>query len=211
MVNKYEDDMARIKGNKMIGKVGNVVHTEWNGIEVVRALAARSKNSWTEKQKLHRQRFKAINEYCGKNQYLIHTIWNMAAENGHGYNLFLKANTQAFAQDGELAFTDKLHFSAGKIPLPQHFTAQRSVSDPSKVQVIWSEEAYFANLHSHDELMMVCAYPDHFTQPIATGVLRKKGEALIDLPSDYESITAIWLFFRAYKKDGYSGDQYFGI
>jgi hypothetical protein len=64
---------------------------------------------------------------------------------------------------------------------------------------------------SHDELMMVAGFPDHFTAPIATGVLRKKGEALIDLPEDNSTIGGIWLFFRAYKKDGYSGDQYFGI
>jgi hypothetical protein len=41
--------------------------------------------------------------------------------------------------------------------------------------------------------------------------LRKKGGALIDLPEDDENIGGIWLFFRAYKKDGYSGDQYFGM
>jgi hypothetical protein len=212
MVNKYENVMARIKGgNSLTGKVGNLVYTKWKGIEVVRMNAVRSKSSWTDKQKLHRQRFRAINEYCGKNQYLIHTIWNMAAENGHGYNLFLKANTPAFAQDGELAFTDKLHFSAGKIPLPQVFTAKRSESDPSKVQVNWTDEAYFAYLHSHDELMMVCAYPDRFTTPIATGALRKRSEALVNLPADAESITGIWLFFRANKEEGYSGDQYFGL
>jgi hypothetical protein len=126
-------------------------------------------------------------------------------------SLILKANSPAFSQEGELAFADKLHFSAGKIPLPPLFTAKRSVSDPSKVEINWTDEDYFANLHSYDELMMVAGYPDHFTTPIATGVLRKKGEALIDLPEDYENITGIWLFFRANKKDGYSGDQYFGI
>jgi uncharacterized protein (UPF0332 family) len=47
--------------------------------------------------------------------------------------------------------------------------------------------------------------------PIATGVLRKKGEALIDLPEENENIGEIWLFFKAYKKDEYSGDQYFGV
>ncbi len=211
MHNKYKDGMARIKGGKTIGKIGNVVHTQWKGIEVARINAVRSKSSWTEKQKLHRQRFRAINEYCGKNQYLIHTIWNMAAENGHGYNLFLKANTPAFAQDGELAFKDKLHFSAGKIPLPYQFTARRSESDPSKVQVNWTDEAYFANLHTRDELMMVCAYPDRFTSPIATGVLRRAGEALISLPDQPESINAVWLFFRALKGEAYSWDQWFGI
>ena len=59
--------------------------------------------------------------------------------------------------------------------------------------------------------MMVAGFTDHFTAPIATGVIRKKGEALIDLPAESENISGIWLFFRSYKKDGYSGDQYFGI
>ena len=64
---------------------------------------------------------------------------------------------------------------------------------------------------SHDELMMVAGFPDHFTTPIVTGVIRKTGEALIDLPEDYENIAGIWLFFSASKKDEYSGDQYVRI
>lgn len=206
--------MARRKaglGQGYSGKVGGIVQVQSNGLEILRTVQVRGKNSWSEKQLLHRKRFKAINEYCGKNQYLIWTIWNQAAEYGHGYNLFLKTNTPAFSQEGELAFADKLHFSAGNIPLPQQFTAKRSVGDPSKVEVNWTDEAYFANLHTRDELMMVCAYPDHFTNSIETGVLRKKGEALIDLPENPENITGIWLFFRGYKKEGYSWDQYFVI
>ena len=62
---------------------------------------------------------------------------------------------------------------------------------------------------------MVAGFADHFIPqhagPIATGVLRKAGKALIDLPAESENIGGIWLFFRAYKKDGYLGDQYFGI
>jgi hypothetical protein len=203
--------MARIKGNKLIGKVANVVYTEWNGIEVVKSLASRSKNSWTDKQELHRQRFAAINEYCGKNAFVIKTIWNLAAENRHGYNLFLSANTPAFALDGELAMVEKLHFSAGNIPLPQLFTAKRSESDPSKVEATWTEDENLPGYYSHDELMMVCGYPDRFTMPIATGVLRKSGSALIDLPEGSETITGIWLFFRGNKGEAYSGDQWFGL
>jgi hypothetical protein len=59
--------------------------------------------------------------------------------------------------------------------------------------------------------MMVAGFPDHFTAPIATGAISKTGGALIDLPEYYENIGEIRLFFRAYKKDGYSGDRYFGI
>jgi len=59
--------------------------------------------------------------------------------------------------------------------------------------------------------MMVAGFSDHFTAPIETAVIRKTGEGLIDLPAGSENIGGIWLFFRAYKRNGYSGDQYFGI
>jgi len=161
---------------------------------------------------MHRERFKAINEYCKKYKYsLIPQIWNLTAEYGHGYNAFLSANSPAFALDGQLTDVDKLHFSAGELPLPQQLKAKRSESDASKVEVSWMNDENLSPVFSHDELMMVAGFPDHFTAPIATGVLRKKGEALIDLPEDFENIGGIWLFFRANKKDGYSGDQYFGI
>lgn len=135
----------------------------------------------------------------------------LAAENGHGRNLFLKANSPAFALDGELTAVEKLHFSAGKLPFPQQMTAIRQAGDPSKVEVTWTNDENLSPEYSHDELMLVAGTTDHFTAPIATGVYRKKGEAVIDLPADYFTITGIWLFFRAYKKDGYSWDQYFGI
>jgi len=51
---------------------------------------------------------------------------------------------------------------------------------------------------------MVAGFADHFTEPIETGVIRKIGEALIDMLEENENISGIWLFFRSYKKDGYS-------
>ena len=59
--------------------------------------------------------------------------------------------------------------------------------------------------------MMVVGYPDHSTAPIATGVQRSAGQALIDLPADNESSTGIYLFFAAYDLKSYSPDQYFGL
>jgi len=212
MVNVNDDIMARIKGGILKGKVGGSVYSVWNGIETVKAVPQHSRNSWSEKQILHRKRFKAINEYCLKYKYsLIPMIWNLTAEYGHGYNLFLKSNAPAFALDGELTAVEKLHFSAGDLPLPQQFTAKRQDSDPSKLEVSWTIDENLSAVYSHDELMMVAGYSDHFTAPIASGFLRKKGEAVIDLPADPSTITGIWLFFRSHKKDGYSWDQYFGI
>jgi hypothetical protein len=204
--------MARIRGGKVVGKIGNVVHSGWKGIEVLKTAPSRSKDSWSGKQVMHRQRFKAISEYCNKYKYtLIPQIWNQAAENGHGRNLFVKANSPAFALDGQLAEVEKLHFSAGKLPLPQQLKAGRSATDPSKVEASWTNDENLSQIYAHDELMMVCAYPDRFTDTVATGVQRKTESAVIDLPENPENITGIWLFFRAYKKDGYSGDQYFAV
>jgi len=204
--------MARIRGGKIKGRVGNVVYSEWNGIEVVRSAPVRNKNSWSEKQELHRQRFKAIREYCRKYRLtLIPQIWNLAAENRHGTNLFLKANAPAFALDGQLTAVDKLHFSAGRLPLPQQIEAKRLENEPSKLEVRWINDENLPVVYAHDELMMVAGYPDHFSEPIATGVERKSGEAVINLHADAQNITGVWLFFKAYKKNGYSSDQYFGI
>ncbi len=207
--------MAKIKGEfgtGIRGKAGGLVFSEWKGIQVLKTVPVRSKNSWSEKQALHRQRFKAINDYCKKYKYtLIPQIWNLAAENGHGYNLFLKANSSAFALDGTLTGIDRLHFSAGRLPLPMQFRAQRSGTDPSKVEVSWINDENLPPVYEHDGLIMVCAYPDHFTDPVETGVQRKAQSALTDLPENPEAITGIWLWFSSPKKDGFSPDQWFQI
>jgi hypothetical protein len=95
--------------------------------------------------------------------------------------------------------------------VPQQLKAERSGSDPSKVEVSWTNDENLSQAYSHDELMMVCAYPDRFTGLIETGAIRKTGSAVIDLPENPETITGMWLFFRAYKKDSYSADQYFSL
>lgn len=204
--------MARIKGGMAVGKMGSIVHSQWKGIEVIKMAPVRSKSSWTPKQLLHRQRFKAISGYCNKyNRTLIPQIWNLAAQNGHGRNLFLKANSPAFAVDGTLEAVEKLHFSAGELMLPREMTAARMLSDPLKVEVTWVDDDYLYSFSTYDELMMVAGNAEKFTAPIATGVLRKMGSAVIDLPAAPVNITNIWLFFRAYKKDAYSWDRWFGI
>jgi len=204
--------MAKIRGGRIVGKMGNFVHSGWKGIEVIKMAPVRSKSSWTEKQLMHRKRFKAISEYCNNYRYtLIPQIWDLTAKNMSGRNLFLKANTHAFALDGTLAAVEKLHFSAGELTLPREMTAKRMDSDPSKVEVTWTDDENLYSFSSYDELMMVAGNAEKFTAPIATGVKRKVGSAVIDLPADPENITNIWLFFRDEKKEGYSWDLWFGI
>lgn len=207
--------MARVKGGiaqGLSGMAGGVVFVLRDGKTYIRSAPQRSKSSWTPRQILHRERFKAVNEYCTKYKYtLIPQIWNLAAEHNYGYNLFLKSNMPAFGLDGQLTAVDKLHFSAGKLLLPQQFTAKRSISVSTKVEVAWMNDVNMAKMYNYDELMMVVGYADHSTAPIATGVQRSLCQALIDLPADIENITGIYLFFAAPDRKSYSSDQYFGL
>jgi hypothetical protein len=194
------------------GKVGGLVYSQQGGETYVRTAPHRSKNSWSPRQQLHRVRFKAVHDYCAKYKYtLIPQIWNLAAEHGHGFNLFLKANMPAFALDGQLLEIEKLHFSDGKLPLPMQFKAKRLDGDPSKVEATWLNDENLSGIYTHDELMIVAGYSDHFSSPVATGVHRKAGHAIISLPDDYPEITRVWLFFAAYNRKAYSPDQFFSI
>jgi len=130
------------------GKAGGVVFVLRDGNTYIRSLPERSKNSWSPRQQMHRVRFKAINDYCAKyKRSLIPQIWNLAGVLGHGYNQFLKANMPAFGlDDGRLEKVGKLHFSAGKLPLPQNLKATLSYDNPPKVEVSWINDTYLTKV-----------------------------------------------------------------
>ena len=207
--------MARVTtgtGKGFSGKVGGLVFSQQNDETYVRSAPQRKKNSWSPRQQLHRIRFKAVHDYCAKYRYtLIPQIWNLAAKDRHGFNLFLKANMPAFALDGQLAEQGKLHFSDGKLPLPLQFKAKRTDGDPSKIEVSWLNDANLPGVYIHDDLLMIAGYPDHFTSPLTTGLQRRDCHGVISLPIDHSEITGIWLSFAAPDKEAYSPDQYFGI
>jgi hypothetical protein len=41
--------------------------------------------------------------------------------------------------------------------------AKRSAGDPSKVVVSWENDENLSPVFSHDELMMMAGFPDHYT------------------------------------------------
>jgi hypothetical protein len=97
----------------------------------------------------------------------------------------------------------------------------KSIQKVNEIKLIRSEKNYkgtnlkmelvLEEFLSRNQLMMVAGNGNQFTAPIATGVLRKKGSAVINLPADPENFKSIWLFFRTYRKDAFSWDQWFGI
>ncbi len=205
--------MGKVVGGNIVGGVGNLVFYSFNGNNYVRtAPGKRSRKSWTEKQVQNQKRFNALTAFWRQFRFgPIKQIWRVAEEGKKCNCLFYEANAAAFGPDGTLMDKERLHFSAGKLPLPHHFTASRMPGDPDKVEVAWQYDEKNSMAWFDDELMMMVSNDDKFTGPIKTGAIRKQQSAVIQLPSGIGTINAIYLFFGSDKRRLYSPDIYFGI
>ena len=210
---KYGLNMGKIIGSNIVGGVGNLVFYSYNGNNYVRmAPGKRSKKSWSEKQVQNRKRFSALAEFWMQfSNTKVEHIWKVAEEGKRGYILFLKANSPAFGPDGTLLDRERLHLSAGKLPLPHLLTASRVPSDPEKVEVTWLYDPESIIAWPEDELMMMVSNDDKFTGPIKTGAKRKQESAVIQLPAVPGTINGIYLFFGSDKRKLYSPDMFFGV
>ncbi len=205
--------MGKIIGSNIKGAVGNLIFYSYNGKNYVRtAIRKRSKKSWSDKQVENRKRFRALTDFWMQfSGTMVEQIWRVAEEGKRGHNLFISANSPAFGPDGTLLDRERLHFSAGKLPLPHLLTANRVPGDSSKVEVTWQYDEDEGLASSRDELMMMVSNDDQFTGPIKTGALRKQESAVIQLPAVTGTIKGIYLFFGSDKRKLYSPDMYFGI
>ena len=198
--------------SKASGKLGPVVVVQRGGISYIRLAPQFSKNSWTPRQKQHRERFRKVNAFCqAYKRSVIFPIWNKISEHKTGYNLFIKANMPAFGRDGELTDISLLHFSDGKLPVPFNFNVEKVDGDPSKIRVNWQNDAMIPAKYNSDELMMMVALPERFIGPVATGIKRSQQESLVTLPDDPGNIKGIYLFFASSDRNSYSPDRYFPI
>ena len=208
--------MGKVKGKSgegLSGLVGNVVFYSYNGETYFRSVPRkRPKNSRSERQKLNQERFSAIKAFWGRfDNSPIQDIWRVAKEGKRGDNLFVSINMPAFGPGGILIDPEKLHFSAGQLPLPYRFMAARSADDPNKVDVSWQDDPGSSLTRSDDALMMMVGHDGEFAGPVATGALRKHESAVIQLPTITGTIQGIYLFFASEKRKMYSQDQYFGL
>jgi hypothetical protein len=205
--------MGKIIGGNIAGGVGNLIFYSYNGNNYVRtAPGKRSKKSWSDRQVQNRKRFSALNAFWMQfRNTKIGQIWRVAEEGKKGHSLFISANSPAFGPDGALIDSERLHFSAGKLPLPHLLTANRVPGDPDKVEVGWQYDPGSVTAWSDDELMMMVSSDGKFIGPVATGAIRRQESVVIQLPAVTGTIQGIYLFFGSDKRNLYSGDIYFGI
>ena len=200
-------------GEGLSGLVGNVVFFSYNGETYVRSRPRKKpKNSWTDSQLLTHKRFAALKAFWGQFSYThVGDIWRVANEIMRGDNFFLKTNKVAFSPDGTLTDPERLHLTAGQLPLPSKLEAARSESDPSTLEVTWQNNPGSPLTGSDDELLMIVGHDLEFTGPVVTGFKRKDKSAEIQLPSVSGTIHGVYLFFASERRKLYSWDQYFKI
>lgn len=193
--------MAKLKNSlesTLSGKIGNVVFVQMDGKTYARAVPKRKKGSWSKKQQLHRQRFRAVNNFC--HQLLdepLRRIWNHASPSGRGYSLFVKSNMPVFALDGSMTDIGMLQMTAGKLHLPQQLTAEKAEVQGSLLNVTWKNDPNLTGERLNDQLMAVCSDGRNFSKIQATGIQRGKMEAAFVLPPLRNPLSHVWLFFSS--------------
>lgn len=205
--------MAKVKGGDISGMLGTLVFLKLNGQGVVRmAPKERPKNSWSDGQIMYRQKVKNLAAFWMKSVPSdIKRIFDSGAEKMTAYNLFLKTNLEAFHADGAQVDLEWLHLSVGKLPLPHKFKANSVAGDPGKIEVSWQDDSGIGLARPKDELTMVIAREGKFTNPIATGAIRKQQTAVVQLPAGIGMIQGIYLSFASKERGLYSGDQWFKV
>jgi len=205
--------MATIENGQLTGLIGPVVAVRGKKKGILR-IAPQKGNSKkrSEKQILSQNRFGAVVTFWKRFDHTsIQKIWKIADEGDRGINLFISINMPAFGTEGQILDPERLHFSAGQLPLPHRFTAVRSPEDPVKITVSWDKDQEPGAGRGDDHLMLIAAKEGSYSALLDTGAERRAGSAVIHLPPGMETAEAVYLSFGSEKRGMYSEDVWFGI
>jgi hypothetical protein len=207
--------MAKLKNSleaSISGKIGNVVYVQMDGKTYARGIQKRKKDSWSEKQQLHRKRFRAVNYFChGLLKEPLRKIWNRASPTGRGYPLFVKTNMPVFALDGSMTDIGLIQMTAGKLHLPQELKLERIAGDDSRVEVSWKNDPRLAGERLKDQLMAMSSNGRIFSELLATGISRSDLKGAFHLPELHFPATHLWLFFASEDKTDFSESRCFEL
>jgi hypothetical protein len=200
-------------GQFLSGNIEGLVFVRRKGETYMRAMPRKRKASeWSERQKEARNGFSAVIQYARlQKKDMIVPIWNKAVKNMtmSGWNLFIKSNRAAFDALGQLHDPLKLHFSTGRLPLPEKIKAGTDTENPSQIAVSWTDQMAGTE-YGYDSLMAVI-YQDGANKVVDTGAKRWDCKATIENPTPEAEVVYLYLFFWNEKRDSYSPDQVFAI
>lgn len=197
-------------GSSLSGLVGRVVivKTKWGSY--MRSAPNYSKSSWTDGQKVHRQRFKRVSEFCRLfRETVIPQIWKDDNERASGYARFLKANMQAFSPQGELTNLALVKLSTGVLEFPQGLQLDASQPMEGPLLVSWPNAG--SGIRTRDELMVVSTGEGNYSDILNTGILRGQKGGSFELPELKKEATHVYLFFGSKDRRSYSESECFAL
>lgn len=206
--------MAILKGGvdgPISGLVGTVILYKVGEVNLMRSkIRPRSKNSWSEKQVLHRKRISSVGSlWKSLAQNPVRPRWRAAAGLLPGFSLFLKTNFAAFSADGSQIDLEYLHLSMGDLPLPHQFKASVSGGNAQVWEATWLNDSGKGLARLNDELLVMVVRDGKFSHPLSTGAKRGDQSASIELPGGEGTVQGIYLSFASGDKSSYSLDQFF--
>ncbi|HEY3372731.1 MAG TPA: DUF6266 family protein [Prolixibacteraceae bacterium] len=206
--------MAILKGGvdgPISGLVGTVICYKVDGVNYMRGkIGPRSKNSWSEKQVLHRTRISSVGSmWKSLANNPVRLSWKAAAGTWPGYSLFLKTNLAAFSADGSQVDLEYLHLSTGNLPLPHQLNASVSGGNDQVWEATWLNDAGKGLAKSKDELLVMVVRDGNFSHLFSTGAKRDDQSASFELPVGEGTVQGIYLSFASGDKSSYSLDQFF--
>lgn len=201
-----------IYGNDVNGKVGTVSFYKSRGKTIMRSLPGKRRKPQTPNQVRNQNRFQEIRKFCNLFKHvLIPQIWNDVATLSSGYHLFMKTNSPAFDQDGNLTDPQKILLSKGPLTFPEGMMVRRTAPGSSTIEVKYEIKPVVSGISSKDRLMVISAGGGKFSEIKDTGLTKWSLEGTFELPELDVPATHVYLFFESLDQRYYSDSICFQI
>jgi hypothetical protein len=191
------------------GKVGNIVGSNWKGIDYIRAKADHRNDPKTEKQMNQRTKFKGVTAFARSLlSVIIRPIWNPKAGKMTGTNLFVKKNIGAFGVDGAIEDFSKLQLSVGDLPLPANISVVTDDVVDSGIKIKWENLLMQGSVD--DKLMLVAVNSADESVATMLDLPFKRGDGAADvvLPFEARSDVNVYVFFGDVRGRSFSTSVY---
>lgn len=200
---------------KLKGHFDRWVFYESKGQQRIRRQIEKKPLPPTNLQILQRHRMRsAIAFYRANTDKQLRWIWKKKAAGMvmSGYNLFIGSNIAAFDRNCRIVDYSLLHISTGSLELPPYFQLQSCTE--SEVILNWQKGVPENSDRNKDQLMAAYLTNDGCFSlkwlPL-TGVYRKDGQAILNIPEWTKGEIHLYCFFANRKQEKYSPEKYFQL
>lgn len=159
--------MAKYQGDKMRGKVGDIIYSSWNGRPYTRSMPESVANPQTEAQQAHRNAFAEISRLSSamKEGHTEGLHWYAVREKLNTHSVFKKLNKDCYGPDG----IDYARVKISKGSVSGVNITVAGVDERGNVHVEFHDHFSTEN-NMHDQFFLFVFCPDqgegHFAHPI---------------------------------------------